>query len=486
MLIPLPSHHHTDQTLLSSLMMRLLFSFFVLALSAPALMAAERVLALCPAVDPGGIEQHQTLFAEGGDRLSLFLVSDDSVPENCEHLFLPEDAGHPVWFSLAFSEDPPPRLGLQGHFDGSSVQVSEIIWEPSAPPANPDARPTSLTDRMDTVPDAGVIVPLADFRGDAAKRAAWIWSPAAWLGDAATVWRIADREQLNRVYITVPVNDLGEVMHAETLSTFIASARQKRLDIWAVIGDPRDVLMENHAALSSRVRAYQRFNQENPDTPLAGLQLDIEPYLLPGFSLDPGHWRVQYLSTINLVHTILDGQMAMDLVMPVWWGNHPDWGNQLLQGLLLPDMSLTVMNYRTNEHSLIAGGEPFLKWGSRHGIPITMALELGSLGEDEMRRNYVATAGRGQLWLLPVGEHFLLVLFDRPSIGMPGHAYVQRNEQRFRMSDITFAGRRHDMDQLITVLLANWADWSSFDGMAIHGLDEFYDKAGTDADDANF
>ncbi len=51
--------------------------------------------------------------------------------------------------------------------------------------------------------------------------------------------------------------------------------------------------------------------------------------------------------------------MPLDLVMPVWWGSHPQWGLQLLNNLVMEQLSITVMNYRTSLNRLRAEPLPF-------------------------------------------------------------------------------------------------------------------------------
>ncbi len=433
--------------------------------------AETQSLVLCPGQQElPGAHGRYPLHAETGERVTLLLIQGEVIPDQCAFLDLPAEASEPIWFSLAASDIPPPSLGLQGGFEAESVVISEVIWER---PQVARAASPAVTPQPMPVMSGATQTSALEIQGDPSQRAAWLWSPELWIEQPGQVWDIAAQEQLQRLYISVPVTE-QQVSHPERLSDFIANSLQRGLAIWAVVGDPRDVLADNHPALEARTQAYQAFNQAHPETPLAGLQLDIEPYLLPGFSLAPDYWRQQYLTTIGLVHEQLGQAMPLDIVLPVWWGTHPDWGDLLLEGLVLPELSLTIMNYRTSAQSLLAGAEPFLEWGQTHGIKIVMALELGSLGNDEIRRTYGVTVGAGELWWLPIGEHHLLVLFDRPTAGLPGRSYLQRDEQPFNMANITFAGRRHELDALLPDLLAQWSAWSSFDGIAIHGLEESY------------
>ena len=50
---------------------------------------------------------------------------------------------------------------------------------------------------------------------------------------------------------------------------------------------------------------------------LAGIQLDLEPYLVPGFLQDEAQLR-RYLSTIETVKEAMQGRARLSMVMPFW------------------------------------------------------------------------------------------------------------------------------------------------------------------------
>jgi hypothetical protein len=307
------------------------------------------------------------------------------------------------------------------------------------------------------------------------SRAAWVWSPAAWRENQQQLWALATREGLNRLYLTVPVDAEGAVEQPEELAQFITAAAVHAVEIWPVIGDPRDVLEKNLPALQARVVAYLAYNDAAAaNARLAGLQLDIEPHLLPGFGLAHAYWRERWLHTVGAVHSQIAGRLPLDLVVPVWWGSHPAWSDHLLSALAWPDLSLTIMNYRTSAAPLRAGALPFLVWGQHSGVPVTMALELGSIGPDEQRRSYARSEDNGELWLLKVGAASLLVLLDAPVSGMPGLGWQQQGESLAAVSAITFGGDQVQMQALATAMEAEWRLWSSYAGLAIHGFEESY------------
>ena len=309
-------------------------------------------------------------------------------------------------------------------------------------------------------------------------RATWLWEPALWRDTPESVWQIVRQEGLRKIFITVPVAETGDVTDPGLLAAFVAAAGALNVEVWAVLGDRSDVLPENLPLLLARAAAYLRFNAAHPQAPLAGLQLDIEPYLLPGSTLAPDYWRQRYIATVTAVHAQLAQQLPLDLVMPVWWGAHPAWGAPLLDALKLPQLSLTVMNYRTDLDALRAGAMPFFAWGEANGRGITMALEKGRAGvnagngREETRIDYAAAATAGELWLLELGGMSLLLLLDSPHADLPGQVYAKTGERTISIGTISFAGAAQNLEATATALEAEWSAWTSFAGLAIHGLDQ--------------
>lgn len=305
-------------------------------------------------------------------------------------------------------------------------------------------------------------------------RSAWIWSPAAWMTSEgkASLWAHVRDENLSVLFVTVPVEG-GAVRDPQLLSAFIAYAARRGVTVWAVAGDPHDVLPSARPALLARAEAYVAYNAAVPAAQrLAGLQLDIEPYLLPGFALAPGYWRERYLETFRVVHEALGGRLPLDLVVPVWWGTHPEWGERFFHGVASLGVSLTVMNYRTHPDALRAGAQPFLDAGDRFGYKVRMGLETGPLPDEQRRTYHPAPAGTpATLWLQDQGAVPSLVLLANPRADLAGTAYVFTRETTAPASNLTFGRDRSRREEVVRALAVEWSASKSFAGVALHGLD---------------
>lgn len=307
----------------------------------------------------------------------------------------------------------------------------------------------------------------------AQPRSAWIWNPSTWVDHVEFFWNLQELEKISEFYVTVPVNEAGEVNSPEQLKSFIREASRNGVKIWAVIGDRHDVLPESSSILHTRITAYRNYNARVANSEqLAGVQLDIEPYLLPGHTLAKDLWRDRYLETVRAAKQSAGESLHIDLVMPVWWGEHENWGAKLLNELTLPGISLTIMNYRTDYRQLLAGMTPFLDWGIRNEQGVRVALETGSLA-DETQRAYRRNT-QGELWQLQIDATPILVLFDQVQQGLPGVAMSQRFERVFSADKLSFQGDHLRLNDIANRLSEELRDSPSFAGIALHGLDEVY------------
>ncbi|MES2606224.1 MAG: hypothetical protein V4603_14920 [Pseudomonadota bacterium] len=446
-----------------------LLSGALTALAAEAV-AAQLTVALCPAA--ASVEApvyRQDFYGANGQPQKIVATAGSLALADCESTVVNLPAANAVaWAALV----PPDRLdgplnymALQGKFSEASIAVSEIIdtWEP---PRSAEASPPS-TPRS----GAANAPPPVPANNRVPGRSAWLWSPTLWLQSPELIWQLQTEQALTAIYVTVPVNAEGAIENAAALSTFVGAASARSLQVWAVIGDHQDVLAVARPALQARLDAYREYNNSAAaESRLAGVQLDIEPYLLPGFSLAQGNWRERYIDVIGFAREQLGANLRLDLVVPGWWGTHPDWSNQLLDALALPNLSLTVMNYQTNPDSLRNAATPFLAWGQRANVPVRMALETGRLG-DEARR-YYGGAERGELWLLDIGDQPVLVLFSAPVDGLSGRAFSFTEEAPVPAANSTFAGDLSRLARVLAEVEPEWTRWPAFAGIALHGLEE--------------
>ena len=297
----------------------------------------------------------------------------------------------------------------------------------------------------------------------AESRAAWAWQPALWLEQPAELIARLRGYGIDRAYITVPLKDDRVVADPAALGAFIAQARAAGVAVWAVDGDPAAPLATERQRFVRRAQALAASNSAAPRVrKLAGVQFDIEPYLLPGYALKPDAWVAAYLATIEALRKAAG--MPLEVALPFWFALPPATGQRLAAAV----DSVAVMNYRTTPAEILSAAVPFLTWGVEHNRAVRIGLENGPIDDEE--RRVFTRADAGELWLLKLGEADALLLLQDSAAGLPGIPFAQQRASVVSGSKVSFRG---DVDGLFSALPAisrALTNWPSFAGIALHGL----------------
>ncbi len=299
-------------------------------------------------------------------------------------------------------------------------------------------------------------------------RALWVWQASEWMETPDALLGRLTKVGADTLFTTVPVDpQTGTVAQAALLANFVQSAAKIGVKVWAVAGDPAAVKESEREQFSRFPIAYARYNREmRSDARLAGIQLDIEPYLNPGYGLAPASWQQAYIETLLQLKRAADIQM--DVVVPFWWLEQQ--GGQLLERLAPIVDTLTVMNYRTEPTQIKRFAQAFLEWGALHKRPIRIALEFGPI-PDEVQRHY-RLAPVGDVAMIVIGSQPALVLFDR-ELGFPANrkdiqVFATTHTTSVLGGTVTFANRRQAVQSLLPELETLWSAWPSFAGVALH------------------
>ncbi len=375
-----------------------------------------------------------------------------------------EGDGHGWMFGLS---DPPRQQQqnplLLGVLEGNSPEFSvpDAPWGGfSAMMECPRAGGTLIVSGMEL---------LAQASAGATIRSAWMWRPAEWRESASVLFDRLVRHNAGIVYITVPIRE-GAVEQSDRLGDFIASAGSKGIAVWAVIGDPHAVLASERARFEQWARVYATYNAANPpERRLAGLQLDIEPYLLAGYAQDPAEWDAAYVDAVNTIAKATSG-LPVEVAVPVWFGSAIRLGRILDH--LAPDIqTIAVMDYRTDERQIIDGAVPFLAWAQDKRKGIRIAVEFGALPDEEIRVYRATPDQTGELWRIPLESGDALILLDQPVQYPAGAPLSFVRKSVVPGNTLTFHGAKDHIDDILRSLEAELTSWPSFLGMAIHGTD---------------
>jgi len=300
----------------------------------------------------------------------------------------------------------------------------------------------------------------------AAPRSTWIWDRNAWLerADALLAW--AAREGIGELFIVVTLDD-GRVEDPQALGAFIRRAGTQGIAVSAVEGDPHMVLPTQRAVTAARARAYAAYNaQAEPAARLAGVQFDIEPYLLPEHVLPAAALEREYVATLAALREAAGG-LPLDFVLPFWWDDRAG----ILAGLARHADAVTVMDYRTDPGQIVRFAIPFLDWGAAKGKRVRIALEAGSLPIETQRRYRRAEPGAaGDMLLFTVEDQQVLVLLRQPLAHPDARPYRLTGSRPIDGSATTFHRDKAALRALLPRLEKDFGAWPGFAGIALHEL----------------
>lgn len=303
-----------------------------------------------------------------------------------------------------------------------------------------------------------------ELRKQTAPRATWVWNRSEWRerGDALLDW--AAGEQLGELFIVVTLED-GKVKEAQLLSAFVRRARARGIAVSAVEGDPHMALPGHRAATVARARAYADYNAAaEPAARLAGVQFDIEPYLLPEHVLPADRLNAEYLATAAALREAA-GPLALEFVVPFWWNDN----REVLDGLARSADALSVMDYRTDPGQIVEFAVPFLDWAAANGKRVRIALEAGALPAETQRRYRRAAAGEaGDMLLLAFEGQQVLALLRQPMLLPGAQAYKLTGSRHIDGSATTFHKNKDALRALLPRLEADFGAWPGFHGIALH------------------
>ena len=305
-------------------------------------------------------------------------------------------------------------------------------------------------------------------------RATWIWRAEEWLERPDDLLDELAEMKVGVTYISIPIErSPHRVSNPELLGAFLTAAAKRGIEIWAVEGDPHAVIPSGRTEFVHRAEALSAFNaSQESQSRLAGIQYDIEPYLLPGFSLNTEAWLKAYVGTVAAIGEKLSegSKLPMEIAVPFWWADLEIDGQPLLDALAPIVDSLNVMDYRTDPRLIQQFAEPFLAWAEKGHGQVRIALEAGPIA-DETRWHFFPSES-GKLWHLHFGGEDLLVLTDTGDLNSAGAAFRAAFSME-RMSTVpgerlTFHQERQHMDAMVAHLERMWSSWSGFAGVSLH------------------
>lgn len=358
--------------------------------------------------------------------------------------------------ALAGCATHAPRIALDEAAWRHSARIELVYVEGAAPtvaylPASdPAANAGELQAlaQQDAAADPGDCTPLAmpasRARVEDRHRAAWAWDiRAARAAPQALAARLADAG-FDTLFLQVD----AQLDSDEPLVAALAAAG---LRIIALDGYPDAA--EHPQALERDIELVRRFNATHAAR-IAGFQVDVEPYLLPGFRLDAEAGFGRYLALLRSLRAQLGPGLEFSAAIPFWYAGERVAGRNLAAEVIAATDSVAVMSYRTTRVQVEEFSRPLLCLAARHGRTAWVGLELAPLKSEVHLVLDAASLGRRVR-----REAGRLVL-------VAGAGLPVASSYSVKAADLSFSGNPRGLRELIATPLP----YAGFAGWAINGL----------------
>lgn len=289
----------------------------------------------------------------------------------------------------------------------------------------------------------------------------WVWDYRHALADQHSLISECRRQGCSRLLIQIPgLNDGQDIWIA--YAKLLDAAGAAGIEAFALDGYPEAI--RDPAAL---IEKLTRLLALLPKDRLSGVQLDIEPYLLPDFSEESDY--LAYLAAVDRIKNTLDGRVRLSVVMPFWLTSKIVNGRPVAFSVMDRADEVAIMSYRTDLDELHALAKDSLRYGDLNGVPVWLAVETRPLPIE--RHVLLKRERRPELM-----EAYLdrrnrrLVLIPPASIEADGFRLMHRTV--VRPDRLTFA-RRTRKDVMTAVAMIQAFPNPSLAGVLIHDLSGF-------------
>ncbi|MBK7418312.1 MAG: hypothetical protein KA240_08430 [Nitrospira sp.] len=296
----------------------------------------------------------------------------------------------------------------------------------------------------------------------------WVWNYRQAVKDPEVMLSTCRAHRCSRLLIQMPAQSDDEGLWRE-YAQLMEKVREAGIEPWALDGYPEAI--QEPQRLADKI---WRLLHLVPPGLLSGLQLDIEPYLLPGFLEDEAQLR-RYLGTIETVKDAIQGRAKLSMVTPFWLATPTVGGRPLAFAVMDLVDEVAVMSYRTDLDEVQDIADDILRYGSVSGIPVWLAVETTVLPLEQhvvLRRD----SQPGHADALLDRDHRLLRWQPiSEAVGIDLHREWFRVHRRFtvRPDRLSFAGRSRAQVSSAIKEIQDTTSHSSFAGVIIHDLDGF-------------
>ncbi|MCP9456820.1 MAG: hypothetical protein NNA18_12025, partial [Nitrospira sp.] len=265
------------------------------------------------------------------------------------------------------------------------------------------------------------------------KRGLWVWDLQKAQQQADQIGKTCRSIGCRRLSVQMP--PAGESVSVwRAFCSLVRRWRDEGLEVFGLDGWPEAAV--NPDRLLAGIR---RLMVECDDVLPAGLQVDIEPYLLPEARLGQERYR-DYLTALTKIRRVLPASLSFSVVVPFWFTHLSVEGRSLALSVFEVADEVVVMSYRVEGAEARGLVEDWVRYGALLGKPVWGALETRPLPDERhLVLRQVARAEEATAFLDRSSGRLVL---DAPGSDRPGLVYFAETD-RYQVpgARLSFAGR---------------------------------------------
>ncbi|WP_026695863.1 hypothetical protein [Peribacillus kribbensis] len=244
--------------------------------------------------------------------------------------------------------------------------------------------------------------------------ATWLWNPWVLVDDEAGTLEFLEKKNVNKVYLQID-REIPDAVY----QSFIEKASANGINIYALDGGPGWVAPSGYTSLDQLmnwVKMYQ--NSSSPAQRIAGVHLDVEPYLYSGWSTNQAATIKNYQSLFSKASSSTSALgLPLEADIPFWFDeitykNTYGKGN-LAEWIIAHTDSVTIMAYRDTAPSIIQLAENEVALAEKYKKPLVIGVETDQTSEGSTLTFYEEGEAYMNQELAKVSSHF----FGAPGFG---------------------------------------------------------------------
>jgi hypothetical protein len=215
-----------------------------------------------------------------------------------------------------------------------------------------------------------LILPLR--ANDSGVKAMWVWNSSHALTEEQRKELIgfSIHNDINLLFVGTNRSLPDQAQHYADL---IYQAHANGIRVFALAGDASWALEANHEAVLDWVKTVLDFNANQPETAFDGIQLDIEPYLLPEFAEQTQEIGSQFLQVLETAAQLIadrGSRLEFNAAIPFWYASgespviveYKGAGKPLSRHILDMLDSVSIMAYRDHAEEQIRLAIPEIEY----------------------------------------------------------------------------------------------------------------------------